>query len=102
MATNNPPPLESHHHDDIHDEDFSRRFLGGGGGASLVKIDYNVLSVATMTLALIMMVEVLRHKLDHTAQHRPFFQAVLENIYAECESTIVSWLKCTYEVLICD
>ena len=69
--------------------------LGGGGGDSLVKIDYNVLSVATMTLALIMMVEVLRHKLDHTAQHRPFFQAVLENIYAECESTIVSWLKCT-------
>lgn len=63
------------------DEHEWRRFLAGDDP---VKIDYNVLSVAAMTLALIMMVEVIRHKLDHAARHRPFFQAVLENIYAEC------------------
>lgn len=64
--------------------DMAARFLAGKGD-DLVKIDYNVLSVAAMTLALIMIVEVIRHKLDHAAHHRPFFQAVLENIYAECE-----------------
>ena len=61
----------------------SYRVLAGSSEA--VKIDYNVLSVAAMTLALILMVEVFRHKLDHAALQRPFFQAVLENIYAECE-----------------
>jgi len=59
------------------------RFLAASG-EDPVKIDYNVLSVGAMTLALIMMVETIRHKLDHTARHRPFFHAVLENIYAEC------------------
>ena len=88
-----PPDSPHHQHDDaIHDEGdyWTRRFLAGGGG--LVKIDYNVLSVATMTLALIMMVEVFRHKLDHMAHDRPFFHAVLENIYAECESVNVQVL----------
>lgn len=51
----------------------------------LIKIDYNVLSVAAMTLALILLVEVMRHRLDHASHRRPFFQAVLENIYAECK-----------------
>jgi hypothetical protein len=48
------------------------------------KIDYNVLSVAAMTLGMIMMVEYMRHQLDHHAEHRPFFRVVLEGVYAEC------------------
>lgn len=57
------------------------RFLAS---AATYKIDYNVLSVAAMTLALIMMVEYMRHLLDHQAEHRPFFRVVLEGVYAEC------------------
>ena len=60
-----------------------RRILGGGGEV-VQKMDYNVLSVAAMTLSLIMMVEVIRHGLDHAAVARPFFRAVLEGVYAEC------------------
>jgi hypothetical protein len=63
--------------------------------SSSYKIDYNVLSVAAMTLALIMMVEYMRHRLDHWAYHaattetpeqskQPLFRAVLEGVYAEC------------------
>ncbi len=49
------------------------------------RIDYSVLSVAVMTLGLIMMVEVFRHRMDHAAIGRPFFTAVLEGVYAECK-----------------
>lgn len=46
-------------------------------------MDYSVLSVAVMTLGLIMVVEVFIHRLDHAAEGRPYFTAVLENIYNE-------------------
>jgi hypothetical protein len=49
------------------------------------RIDYSVLSVAVMTLGLVMMVEVFRHRVDHAAMGRPFFTAVLEGVYAECK-----------------
>jgi hypothetical protein len=49
------------------------------------RIDYSVLSVTVMTLGLVMMVEVFRHRLDHAAMGRPFFTAVLEGVYAECK-----------------
>jgi hypothetical protein len=49
------------------------------------RIDYSVLSVAVMTLGLLMMVEVFRHRMDHAAMGRPFFTAVLEGVYAECK-----------------
>lgn len=47
------------------------------------RLDFSVLSVGVMTLGLILVVEVLRHRLDHAAEGRPYFTAVLENIYAE-------------------
>jgi hypothetical protein len=53
------------------------------------RMDYSVLSVAVMTLGLIMVVEVLRHRLDHAAMGRPYFSAVLENIYGECTYIII-------------
>lgn len=48
-------------------------------------IDYSVLAVGVMTLGLIMIVEVLRHRLDHAAVGRPFFKAVLLGVYEECK-----------------
>ena len=49
-------------------------------------LDYSVLSVGVMTLGLILLVELARHRLDHYAAHgRPFFKAVLEGVYSECE-----------------
>ena len=60
------------------------------------RMDYSVLSVAVMTLGLIMVVEVFIHRLDHAAAGRPYFTAVLENIYNECKS--VSQFECALYV----
>lgn len=48
-------------------------------------LDYSVLSVGVMTLGLILCVEVLRHRLDHLAEYKPFFKCVLEATYSECK-----------------
>lgn len=61
------------------------RLLGGGGESDL-QIDYSVLGVLVMTLGLIMIVEVFRHRLDHAAKGKPFFSSVLEGVYTECKS----------------
>jgi hypothetical protein len=61
------------------------RFLAAAEKDEPTRIDYSVLSVAVMTLGLVMMVEVFRHRLDHAAMGRPFFTAVLEGVYAECK-----------------
>jgi hypothetical protein len=50
-----------------------------------VRVDYSVLSVGVMTLGLIMIVEVVRHKIDHAAGRRPFPKAVLQGVYSECK-----------------
>jgi len=70
---------------------YGRRFLAASSGIEgPSRIDYSVLSVGVMTLGLIMVVEVLRHRLDVAAVGRPFFKAVLEGVYTER----------TYEVLV--
>ena len=46
-------------------------------------IDYTVLSVALLTLGLILVVEIARHKIDRRAQGRPFARTVLEQVYRE-------------------
>jgi hypothetical protein len=46
--------------------------------------DYSVLSVTVMTLGLIIMVEFVKHKMDHMAHGRRYFTAVLQTFYAEC------------------
>lgn len=51
------------------------------------EMDYTVLSVAVMTLGMLMVVEVLIHKLDNAARGRPYFTAVLTNIYSERKQT---------------
>lgn len=47
------------------------------------KLYYGALSVAVLTLGLLLFVEALRRQLDHSATGRPFFQAVLEGVYRE-------------------
>ena len=46
-------------------------------------IDYTVLSVALLTLGLILVVEIARHKIDRRAHGRPFARTVLEQVYRE-------------------
>ena len=67
-----------------------QRQLGGGGP---LVIDYTILSMAIQTLAVLMVVEILRHKVDYAAEHgRPFFGIVLNVVYRECELVFFSLL----------
>eukprot|EP00542_Grammatophora_oceanica_P020144 CAMPEP_0194027918 /NCGR_PEP_ID=MMETSP0009_2-20130614/1952_1 /TAXON_ID=210454 /ORGANISM="Grammatophora oceanica, Strain CCMP 410" /LENGTH=1205 /DNA_ID=CAMNT_0038667123 /DNA_START=99 /DNA_END=3716 /DNA_ORIENTATION=+ len=47
------------------------------------EIDYSVLAVVVITLGLILVVEVVRHRIDHAAENRSFFRAVLDGVYGE-------------------
>lgn len=62
-------------------------YYGDEEEEGVVLVDYSVLSVAVMTLGLILLVEGIRHRLDHEAKHRPFFKVVLETTYGECKET---------------
>jgi hypothetical protein len=57
-------------------------------GDETLPLDYTVLSVAVITLGLILVVELIRHRFDVAATGRPFFKTVLEGVYRECESRI--------------
>lgn len=48
-------------------------------------VNYTVVSVGIMTLGLIVVVELIRHQLDHVAIKRPFYKAVLQGVYSECK-----------------
>ena len=56
-----------------------------------VNVDYSILAVMVCTLGLILVVELIRHHLDHKAESRPFFQAVLTSVYSECKSQEICW-----------
>lgn len=62
---------------------YRHRYLAPGGAEA--EIDYTVVSVGVMTLGLLLVVEFVRHSLDHAAIGRPFFKAVLEGVYSECK-----------------
>ena len=76
-----------------HGEDFVRnyedslsneRYLAGGNyGKEEDSIDYSVLAVGVSTLAMLLLVELIRHRLDHAAKGRPFFKRVLDGVYSE-------------------
>lgn len=80
LQSNNNPWFVSNSWQSLH----YRKLAPSSSEEGPTRIDYSVLSVAVMTLGLIMVVEVLRHRLDHAALHRPFFKAVLQGVYAEC------------------
>ena len=76
---------DHHHHDYYYyylNHHHHHRFLAAKEEEPL---DYSVLSVGVMTLALLLLVEVVRHQLDHVAHGRPFFKTVLEMVYSECK-----------------
>ena len=65
-------------------------------GAAMV-LDYTVLAVVIFTLALILIIEVLRHKLDVWASGNPFFKTVLELMYREL--TTLGMVECVIYLL---
>jgi hypothetical protein len=60
------------------------RFLAATGEEE-EPLDYTVVSVAVVTLGLLLGVEMIRHRLDQSAHNRPFFKTVLEGVYSECK-----------------
>lgn len=60
-------------------------YRAGGNSDANEEIDYSTLSVAVTTLGLILLVELIRHKLEVNAVGRPFFSTVLEGVYRECK-----------------
>jgi hypothetical protein len=67
-------------------EDVAFRYLAGASGkGEPSRSDYSIMSVSVMTLALILFVEIMRHRIDHYANGRPLFSAVLANVYQECK-----------------
>ena len=52
---------------------------------SVSSLDYTILSVAVMSLVLMLLLQLVRDKLDTKAARMPFLRTVLEGVYAECE-----------------
>ena len=46
---------------------------------------YGAMSVAILTLGLVIIVEFVLHTIDHSAIGKPFYQAVLDAVYRECK-----------------
>ncbi len=60
-------------------------FRASSKGSEASYLDFSVLSVAVTTLGLILLVQLIRHRLDRNATGRPFFKTVLEGVYRECK-----------------
>lgn len=56
----------------------------GGSVAVANTFNYSILSVGVFTLGLLLFVQWTRLYLDHLAQERPLFKAVLERVNHEC------------------
>lgn len=55
------------------------------GSEDPMKLDFTVFAMAVMTMTLLLVVEVVRHKIDLWARGHEFFEAVLKTVYSECE-----------------
>jgi hypothetical protein len=51
-------------------------------------LDYTILRVVVITLSLVLLLQLLRHKLDASSKRMPLFKTVLEGVYEECKSLI--------------
>jgi len=60
---------------------YNRRALGGGSGA--IDLSFSVFSMAVITLALLLIVELLIHRLNHTVQNKEFYNEVVNTLYRE-------------------
>jgi len=59
--------------------DFIDRNLAGDG----LSIDYTVFAMAVVTMGLLLIVAIIRHKIDHMARGKEYFENVLEAVYHE-------------------
>jgi len=57
------------------------RALGGGGGA--LELSFSVFSVAVMTLALLLCVELSFHRLKHDVEDKEFYHEVVDTLFRE-------------------
>ena len=88
-------------HDDHHlYNNVEERFLGPASTTGVEKediLDYTVLNVVIVTLVLILVIEVMRHRLDVWASGSPFFKTVLELMYREL--TTLGIVECVIYLL---
>jgi hypothetical protein len=48
-------------------------------------LDYTILRVVVMTLALVLLLQLLLRKLNSIANQKPLFKTVLQGVYEECK-----------------
>lgn len=65
------------------DIDMTSRLLGGAGGGKTLELDYTIFAMAVMTMGLLLIVEVIRHKLDQMTKGSDFFESVMKTVYHE-------------------
>jgi hypothetical protein len=65
-------------------EDIYHRSLAGGGGEA-IEIDYTIFATAVMTMGLLLIVEVIRHRIDKIVEGNDFFETMLSTVYHECK-----------------
>ena len=51
--------------------------------AAALSIDYTVFAMAVVTMGLLLIVAIIRHKIDHMARGKEYFENVLEAVYHE-------------------
>jgi len=56
-------------------------------------VDYSILSIAVVSLGLLLIVEFMLHQLDHLAHRRKFFKIVTRTFYRECKLRNCTCLK---------
>ena len=59
------------------------------------------MSVAILTLGLVIVVEFVLHTIDHSAIGKPFYQAVLDAVYRECKYMLSNNRKVCFSFVVC-
>ena len=67
----------------IETKDIYHRSLAGGG--ETIEIDYTIFATAVMTMGLLLVVEVIRHRIDKIVEGNDFFETMLSTVYHECK-----------------
>lgn len=68
--------------------------------AGPIVVDFTALAMAVVAMSLLMIVAILRHKIDHLARGKEFFENVLEAAYHECKFTYVQHAACSMHCLL--
>lgn len=62
------------------------------GDVKSLSIDYTVFAMAVVTMGLLLIVAIIRHKIDHMARGKEYFENVLDAVYHERKSLSGSYL----------